>query len=71
MTDLNKPNCTCARCRMRGLMGPLMLIGIGTLFLLGRFTPHGFRELWPVLFIIAGIVLWLQSTASGAGHTGA
>jgi hypothetical protein len=70
MTDLNKPNCTCARCRMRGLMGPLMLIAIGTLFLLGRFTPHGFRELWPVLFILAGIVLWLQSTASGAGHTG-
>jgi hypothetical protein len=56
---------------MRGLMGPLMLIAIGTLFLLGRFTPHGFRELWPVLFILAGIVLWLQSTASGAGHTGA
>jgi hypothetical protein len=71
MTDLNNPKCICARCRMRGLMGPLMLIAIGTIFLLGRFTAHGFRELWPVLFIIAGIVLWLQSTASGAGHTGA
>lgn len=71
MTDLTDPKCTCARCRTRGLMGPLMLIAIGTIFLLGRFTPHGFRELWPVLLIVAGIVVWLQSIASGAGHTGA
>jgi hypothetical protein len=71
MADLSRPKCTCARCRMNGLMGPLMLIAIGTIFLLGRFTPHGFRQLWPVLFIVAGIVLWLQSNASGAGHTGA
>jgi hypothetical protein len=56
---------------MRGLMGPLMLIAIGAMFLLGRFTSYGFRELWPVLLVIAGIVLWLQSAASGEGHTGA
>ncbi len=71
MADETKPKCTCARCRMRGLMGPLMLIAIGAIFLLGRFTSFGFIKLWPLLLVLAGVVLWLQSTASGAGHTGA
>lgn len=71
MTDDTNPKCACARCRTRGLMGPLMLIAIGAMFLLGRFTSHGFRELWPILLVVAGIVLWLQSAASSAGHTGA
>jgi hypothetical protein len=71
MADETKPSCTCARCRARGLMGPLMLIATGAIFLLGRFTSHGFLQLWPVLLVIAGIVLWLQSAASTAGHTGA
>ncbi len=71
MTDEANPKCACARCQMRGLMGPLMLIAIGAMFLLGRFTSYGFRDLWPVLLVIAGIVLWLQSAASGDGHTGA
>jgi len=52
-------------------MGPLMLIATGTIFLLGRFTSVGFIKLWPLLLIIAGIVIWLQSAASRAGHTGA
>ena len=71
MADDTNLKCTCARCRTRGLMGPLMLIAIGAIFLLGRFTSHGFLQLWPILLVIAGIVLWLQSTASRAGHTGA
>ena len=71
MADETKARCTCARCRVRGLMGPLMLIAIGAIFLLGRFTSVGFVKLWPLLLVLAGIVLWLQSTASGAGHTGA
>jgi len=71
MADETKSHCTCARCRTRGLMGPLILIAIGAIFLLGRFTSFGFIKLWPLLLIIAGIVLWLQSAASRAGHTGA
>ncbi|HXA79175.1 MAG TPA: DUF5668 domain-containing protein [Candidatus Acidoferrales bacterium] len=71
MADETKPKCTCARCRVRGLMGPLLLIAIGAIFLLGRFTSFGFIKLWPLLLVLAGIVLWLQSKASGAGHTGA
>ncbi len=71
MPDDTNLKCTCARCRARGLMGPLMLIAIGTIFLLGRFTSVGFIKLWPLLLIIAGIVIWLQAAASRAGHTGA
>jgi hypothetical protein len=52
-------------------MGPVMLITTGAVLLLGRFTSHGFVELWPLIVIVAGVVLWLQSNASGTGHTGA
>jgi hypothetical protein len=68
--DETKPKCTCPRCRMSGMMGPLMLITIGAIFLLGRFTDVGFEQLWPVILIVAGVVLYLQSAASRAGHTG-
>jgi hypothetical protein len=70
MADETKPRCTCARCRAHELMGPLLLITIGAIFLLGRFTSHGFLQLWPVILVVAGIVLCLQSTASRAGHKG-
>jgi hypothetical protein len=71
MANEIRPYCNCARCRIRGLMGPLMLITLGVIFLLGRFTSYGFIRLWPLILIVAGVLLWLQSTASGAGHTGA
>lgn len=70
MADAPNPKCPCARCRSRGLMGPLMLITIGAIFLFGQFTSHGFEELWPVILVVAGVVLWVQSIASREGHTG-
>jgi hypothetical protein len=51
-------------------MGPLMLITVGAIFLLGRFTSVGFEKLWPVILVVAGVVLFLQSSSSRAGHTG-
>lgn len=36
--------------------GPLILITIGVLFLLDRFTPFGFTETWPVILIVVGVV---------------
>jgi hypothetical protein len=69
MANDTKVNCACARCRIRALMGPLMLIATGAIFLLGRFTSHGFLQLWPLLLVIAGVVLWLEATASREGHT--
>ncbi len=71
MPDEIKPACACARCRIRALMGPILLITIGTIFLLGRFTEYGFDQLWPVILVVAGGVLLAQSYVSNAGHAGA
>ncbi len=43
--------CTCAYCRVCGLMWPAMLITTGVLFLIGEYSRFSFHELWPVLFI--------------------
>lgn len=70
MAAAPNPKCPCARCSARGFMAPLMLITIGALFLLGQFTSHGFEDLWPVILVVAGVVLCVQSFASREGHTG-
>jgi len=51
-------------------MGPVMLITIGLLFLLRQYTRFSIGELWPVLLIVAGIVLVGQAMASREGHIG-
>jgi len=53
---------------MRTLMGPIMIITIGVLFLLREFTRFGIGELWPILLIVPGIVLVAQHMASREGH---
>lgn len=70
MAGENKQRCGCTRCRVRGLMGPLMLIAIGAIFLAGEYTRFGFDELWPLLLIVAGAVLLAQRFASAEDHTG-
>jgi len=61
--------CTCARCRVRGLMGPVILITIGVLFLVGQYSGrYSFWELWPILLIVIGAVKLIESTASTEGH---
>ena len=62
--------CACARCRTRKLMGPVVLITLGVLFLVSEFSRYSFGELWPVLLIVMGVVLLLGSTASREGHVG-
>jgi hypothetical protein len=49
-------------------MGPVMIITIGVLFLLREYTRYSIGDLWPILLIVAGIVLLAQSLASKAGH---
>jgi hypothetical protein len=51
-------------------MGPLMVITVGVLFLIGEYTRFSFLELWPILLIVAGVVLTAQSLASKEGHLG-
>ena len=62
--------CRCAHCRVRGLMGPVVLITIGVLFLIGEYSRYQFWELWPVLLIVIGVVLVGQSLVSREGHIG-
>lgn len=58
----------CERCRMRGLIGPAILITVGVLSLLENVTNYGWDRTWPVLLVVIGLVKILQSNASTAGH---
>ncbi|MFZ0410135.1 MAG: DUF5668 domain-containing protein [Candidatus Acidiferrales bacterium] len=62
--------CGCGNCRVHGLMGPLTLITVGVIFLLGQYTQYGFSFLWPLLLIVPGIVMVVQALASKEGHVG-
>lgn len=41
---------------MRAATGPIILITVGTLFALEKFTPYRFGQTWPVLLIIIGMI---------------
>ena len=50
------------RKRHGGLMGPVVLITIGVLFLAGQMGwGYSFRKLWPVLLIVIGLVKLFES----------
>ena len=58
--------CGCGRCRSRGVMGPVVLVTLGILFLLCEVYHMRFQ--WPVLLIVIGLVKIWQSTTSTEGH---
>ena len=61
--------CGCERCGRRGLMGPVILITIGGIFMLQQFTWRlGIGELWPVILIVIGVMKLLEFSASTQGH---
>ncbi len=62
--------CPCARCRTRRIMGPAMLVTIGSLFLLQNLheSSLGFHRTWPVILLVIGGVKLLQGSASVEGH---
>jgi hypothetical protein len=65
---LGPGQCYCARCRSRRLMGPVILITIGVLWLLDDMTRYDWHRTWPVLILVIGIVSLLRSSASSEGH---
>lgn len=60
--------CQCARCRARGMMGAAVLITLGVLLLIDQLTYLRFEEVFPVLLIVIGAMLFLGRSASTEGH---
>ncbi len=54
--------------RRGGLMGPAILITIGSIFLIERWRPeYDFHHLWPVILIVIGVVKLLESGRRDSG----
>ncbi len=62
------PACGCSSCRRSGLTGPVMMVTIGTLFLITNYTRFDFGDLWPVILIVMGGLMFLRPSSSRAGH---
>jgi hypothetical protein len=52
------------------MLGPIMMITIGMLFLAQYYTPYGFGDLWPVILIVVGLWKVLGSFIPSEGHVG-
>ncbi len=65
-----RPNrcCECERCARGRMIGGVVLLTLGALFLLSEFTRFGFHSTWPVLLIVGGIVMVWVNAASREGH---
>ena len=60
--------CQCARCRTRRIMGPVMMMTIGFLFLLRNMHVANLGRTWPIILLVVGGVKLLQGSASTAEH---
>jgi hypothetical protein len=62
--------CTCPRCSIRHLMGPVVVTTIGVLFLLSEMRGGYFHigHTFPVLLIVIGIILLVSALAPMDGH---
>jgi LiaI-LiaF-like transmembrane region len=57
------------RARRLGLTGPILLIALGVLFLVGQFVPAwGVGKTWPVILVVIGLARLIES-AWGARST--
>lgn len=55
--------------RRLGLTGPILLIALGVMFLVGQFIPEwGVGKTWPVILIVIGLSRLIES-AWGARST--
>jgi hypothetical protein len=60
--------CACARCKMNDMMGPAVLVTVGTMWLLNNFWNERSMTFVAVVLIVIGGVKMLQSSASTEGH---
>ena len=70
MTDQAKTRCQCVQCRVGGMMGPILLITVGLIFLAGQYSRYSIWDFWPVILIVIGIVKIGENMASREGHIG-
>jgi hypothetical protein len=70
MPDPVATKCTCPHCRVRSIVGPVMVITVGVLFLIAQYSRYSFADLWPVLLIVLGALLVAQAMAPKQGHVG-
>lgn len=62
--------CSCGRCSTRWLMGPVLVLTTGILFLFHTMDIADLDRTWPAWILAVGIVKLLQSSASSVGHVG-
>ena len=62
--------CPCARCTIRSLLGPAVVVTIGVLFLLQevRGGAFDFGNTYPFILIVIGAILLASSVAPTTGH---
>src|SRR5215469_15551070 len=67
---MSTARCTCPRCSIRGLMGPVVVTTVGILFLLSEVRGGYFHisNTFPVLLIVIGIILLTSAVAPMDGH---
>ncbi len=65
--------CTCQRCTIRGLMGPVIIVTVGVLFLLAEMRGgfFDFSNTYPVILIVIGLISLASAMASSDGHVSA
>jgi len=69
----NRIRCTCQRCTIRGLMGPVIVVTVGVLFLLQEMRGgyFDFGNTYPVILIVIGLISLASAMASSEGHISA
>ena len=54
---------------LSALRGPLLLITLGILLLLQRFTDASFGKTWPILLIVFGVMKLAERAAAKSAST--
>src|ERR1700682_3210030 len=67
-----RTRCRCPRCRVHGLIGPVLLITVGLLFFIGQVDPHlwFWGKTWPIVLLVVGAMKLGAAMASSEGHLG-
>ena len=54
---------------VRAIRGPILLIALGVLMLLQRFSDFSFHRSWPILIIVIGLLKLVERAVLRAGDS--